>query len=116
MVEGMSSCNSDFDFYEHCLYGKQNRVKFPSGATREKQIMDLIHNDVFGPIHVPSLGGSLYYVSFMDDFSRNTLLYFLKKKSEVFSKFKEYKALVENQIGKKIKALRIQNGGEFYEK
>ena len=55
-----------------------------------------IHNDVFGPIPVPSLGGSLYYVSFINDFSRNTWLYFLKKKSEVFSKFKEYKALVEN--------------------
>ena len=33
MVEGMSKYNSDFDFYEHCLYGKQNHVKFPSGAT-----------------------------------------------------------------------------------
>ena len=36
MVEGMSNCNSYFDFCEHCLYGKKNRVKFPSGATREK--------------------------------------------------------------------------------
>ena len=36
MVEGMSKCNSDFDFCEHCLYGKHNRVKFPSGATRAK--------------------------------------------------------------------------------
>ena len=66
--------------------------------------------------HVPSLGGAIYYVSFIDDFSRNTSLYFLKKKSEVFSKFKEYKALVENQIGKKIKVLRTDNGGEFCEK
>ena len=37
MVEGMSKCNSDFDFCEHCLYGKQNCVKFPSGATRAKK-------------------------------------------------------------------------------
>ena len=36
MVEGMSKCNSNFNFCEHCLYGKQIRVKFPSGATREK--------------------------------------------------------------------------------
>ena len=53
MVEGMSNCNSDFDFCEHCLYGKQNRVKFPSGATRENEILELIHTDVFGPAHVP---------------------------------------------------------------
>ena len=78
--------------------------------------MELIHSDVFGPVPVPSLGGAIYYVSFIDDFSRNTSLYFLKKKSEVFSKFKEYKALVENQTGKKIKVLRSDNGGEFCEK
>ena len=91
-------------------------MKFPSGATRKKQILELIHSDVFGLVPIPSLGGSLYYVIFIDDFSRNTWLYFLKKKSEVFSKFKEYKALVENQIGKKIKVLRTDNGGDFYEK
>jgi hypothetical protein len=71
---------------------------------------------VFGPIPIPSLGGSLYYVSFIDDFSRKTWLYFLKKKYEVFEKFKEFKALVENQTKKKIKVLRIDNGGEFYGK
>eukprot|EP00253_Pinus_taeda_P034923 PITA_34923 len=48
-----------------------------------------------------------------DDFSRNTWTYFLKKKSEVFDRFKEFKALVENQTEKKIKVLRTDNGGEF---
>jgi transposase InsO family protein len=114
MVEGMSNCTLDFDFYEHCIYGKQNRVRFPSGATREKGILELIHSDVFGPIPIPSLGKSVYYVSFIDDFSRNTWIYFLRKKSEVFDKFKEFKALVENQTEKKIKVLRTDNGGEFY--
>jgi hypothetical protein len=51
---------------------------------------------VFGPVPVPSLGKSVYYVSFIDDFSRNTWIYFLRKKYEVFDKFKEFKALVEN--------------------
>ena len=101
MVEDMSKCNSNFDFYKHCIYGKQNRVKFPSGATRAKEILELIHSDVFGPVPVPSLGGAIYYVSFIDDFSRNTSMYFLKKKSEVFSKFKEVKALVETKQERK---------------
>jgi hypothetical protein len=113
MVEGMSNCTMDFDFCEHCIYGKQNRVRFPSGATRPKGILELIHSDVFGPVPVPSLGKSMYYVSFIVDFSRNTWIYFLRKKYEVFDKFKEFKALVENQIEKKIKVLRIDNGGEF---
>jgi hypothetical protein len=55
----------------------------------------------------------VYYVSFIDDFSRNTWIYFLRKKSEVFDKFKEFKALVENQTEKKIKVLRTDNGGEL---
>jgi hypothetical protein len=113
MVEGMSNCTMDFDFFEHCIYGKQSRVRFPSGATREKGILELIHSDVFGPVPVPSLGKSVYYVSFIDDFSRNTWIYFLRKKYEVFNKFKEFKALVENQTEKKIMVLRTDNGGEF---
>jgi hypothetical protein len=51
---------------------------------------------VFGPVPVPSLGKSVYSVSFINDFSRNTWIYFLRNKSEVFDKFKEFKALVEN--------------------
>jgi hypothetical protein len=39
MVEGMSNYSLDFDFCEHCVYGKQNRVKFPSCATRVEGIL-----------------------------------------------------------------------------
>jgi hypothetical protein len=113
MVEGFPECGLEVDFCEHCIYGKQSRVRFPSGATRENGILELVHSDVFGPVTVPSLGGSLYYVSFIDDFSRKTWIYFLRKKSEVFEKFKEFKALVENQTDKKIKVLRTDNGGEL---
>jgi hypothetical protein len=55
----------------------------------------------------------MYYVSFIDDFSRNNWIYFLMKKYEVFDKFKEFNALVENQREKKIKVLTKDNGGEF---
>jgi hypothetical protein len=55
----------------------------------------------------------MYYVSFIDVFSRNTWIYFLRKKSEVFDRFKEFKALVENQIEKIIKLLRTNNGREL---
>jgi hypothetical protein len=55
----------------------------------------------------------MYYVSFIDEFLRNTWIYFLRKKSEVFDRFKEFKALVENQIEKIIKVLRTDNGREF---
>ena len=52
-----------------------------------------------------SLSGCVYYVSFTDDFSRKTWIYFLKNIDEVFSKFKE-KALIDNHIEKNIKTFR----------
>ena len=116
MVEGMSNFSLDFDFCENCVYGKQNQVSFPSGAKWANNILELVQSDVFGPVSVPSLGKSMYYVSFIDEFSRNTWIYFLRKKSEDFDRFKEFKALVENQTDKKIKVLRKDNGGEFCKK
>ena len=60
-----------------------------------------------------SLSGYVYYVSFIDEFSRKTWIHFMKNKDELFSKFKEFKALIENHIEKKIKTFRSDNGKEF---
>jgi len=113
MVEGFPEYRLEVNFCEHFIYVKQSRVRFPSGATRENGILELVHNDVFGLVSVSSLGGSLYYVSFIDYFSRNKWIYFLRNKSEVFEKFKEFKYLVENQIDQKIKVPRTENNGEL---
>jgi hypothetical protein len=113
MVEGFPECGLEVGFCEHCIYGKQSRVRFSSGATRENGILELVHNDLFGLVIVPSLGGSLYYVSLIDEFSRKTSIYFPRNKSKVFDKLKEFKYLVENKTNKKIKVLRTNNGREF---
>ena len=60
-----------------------------------------------------TLSRYVYYVSLIDDFSRKTWIYFLKIKDEVFSKFKEFKALIENHTENKIKTFRSDNDGEF---
>jgi hypothetical protein len=65
---------------------------------------------------VKSLGGSLYYVIFIDDYSRKTWMYLLKTKDEVFIKFQEFKEEIENLTTKKIKILRTDNGGEYKSK
>jgi hypothetical protein len=72
---------------------KKNRLRFPS-RSREQGILELIHSDMFGPVLVPSVGGYLYYVSFIYDFSRKIWIYLLRKKFEIFSKFKEFKCLM----------------------
>ena len=63
-----------------------------------------------------ALSGVEYFVTFIDDHSRKTWIYFLKTKDEVFNRFKEFKALVENLTGKRIKVLRSENGGEYIDK
>ena len=49
----------DLDFCEHCVYGKQKRVRFLK-VKKEKKIerLELVHTDVWGPSNVSSLGGS----------------------------------------------------------
>ena len=77
------------------------------------KILEIIHSDVCGPMSSNSLSGYAYYVSFIDDFSRKTWVYFMKNKDEVFSKFKEFKSLIKNHTENKIKTFRFDNGGEF---
>eukprot|EP00253_Pinus_taeda_P015702 PITA_15702 len=67
-------------------------------------------------MQTPSLVGSQYFLTFIDDFTRKTWVYFLKNKSEVFEKFRNFKALVENQSGLHIKVLRTNIGGEYISK
>jgi transposase InsO family protein len=71
---------------------------------------------VCGPIPSSSISGYVYYVSFIDDYSCKTRVYFLKSKDEVFSKFKEFKDLIENLSERKINILRSDNGGEYTSK
>jgi transposase InsO family protein len=95
------------------MLGKNIKKAFPSSDNRAQGILDLVHSDVCSPMPSPSLIGCLYYVIFIDDYSRKCWIYFLKAKSDTFDKFKEYKAFIEKQTGKHIKILRIYNGGEF---
>lgn len=86
---------------------------FARNDTISKDILDIIHSDVYGPMVVKSLGGNKYYVTFIDDFSRKKWLYLLMKKDEAFKKFHEFKNEVENMTERKIKTLRFDNGGEY---
>ncbi len=63
--------------------------------------------------HWPSLSGAQYFVTFIDDCTRYVWVFFLKHKSEVFGRFKEWKALVEKSTGCKLKAICTDNGGEY---
>jgi len=91
-------------FCEHSIVIKQTRKPSSLPAPhRGKEPLDLVHSDHAGPISLPSLGGSKYFVLFIDNNSRYTKVYSLRSKAEVISRFCKYKALVETNLGKKIK-------------
>ena len=92
---------------------KEHQEPFSKSETNTKGTLELINSDVCVPMASTYLSGYEYYVTFIDDYSRNTWIYFLKNKSEVFRKFKEFKALIENLLEKRIKTLRKNNGGEY---
>ncbi|TYK07988.1 hypothetical protein E5676_scaffold265G001240 [Cucumis melo var. makuwa] len=103
----------ELPFYEHCIMEKSTRVKFGRGKHTTKGILDYVHSNFWGPTKVTSTGGSRYFMFIIDDFSRKVWMYPLKQKDEVFEKFLEWKKQVENQTGRKVKYLRIDNGLEF---
>ena len=115
LVKGLNFQSDDhFEVCEGCAQGKQIRATFPrEPATRAKDVLDLVHSDVCGPMEETSLGGNKYFITFIDDKSRYTTVYFMKSKDEAFEKFKEFEAMVTNLTNKKIKVLRSDNGGEY---
>jgi hypothetical protein len=117
MVEGIPELKSTHEgICKGCALGKNIKKPFPSNNNRYKEILDLIHSYVCGPVLVKYLGGYSYYIIFIDDYSRKTWLYILKTKDEVFNKFQQFKEEIENITNKKIKMLRIDNGGEYTSK
>ncbi|KAG8474765.1 hypothetical protein CXB51_031711 [Gossypium anomalum] len=69
--------------------------------------------DVCGPINTQARGRFHYFITFIDDFSRYGYVYLMRHKSEALEKFKEFKNEVQNQLGKTIKTLRSDRGGEY---
>lgn len=117
LVEGVAIKDKNSEPCEICVKGKLSRAPFNKhSASRATNKLELIHSDVCGPMNTNSIGSAKYFLTFTDDFSRNTIMYCLKNKSEVTEKFLEYKSFVENQCHEKIKCLRTDNGTEYVNK
>ena len=92
--------------------GKMTKTSFTGLGERASDLLGLIHSYVCGPMSTQARRGFNYFITFTDDFSRFGYVYLMKHKSEAFDKFKDFKNEVQNQLGKSIKALRSNQGGE----
>ena len=91
----------DLDFCEDCMFGKHHRTSFTSVTIKSKNVFYLIHSNTWESSE-ESIGGSNCFISFVNDFSRKVWVYMLKRKSNAFSCFKNFKALVENQTVRRL--------------
>jgi hypothetical protein len=94
-----------------CAREEHQEPVFSKRDSKAEGVLELIHSDVCGPMPSSSISGYIYYVSFIDDYSRKDLDIF-----EVFRNFKEFKALIENLFEKKMEILRSDNRGEYTSK
>ncbi|KAH9648400.1 retrovirus-related pol polyprotein from transposon TNT 1-94-like protein [Citrus sinensis] len=68
LLKGTKTCK--LNLCEHCVVGKKTRVKFGTANHDTREILEYVHSDVWGPTKTASIGGSHYFVTFVDDFSR----------------------------------------------
>ena len=112
MVKGLPKFQAHTKVCEEWLVEKQQRDPFPKKSTwRASQILQLVHVDICGPINLISNSKKRYLISFIDDYSRKTWVYYLVEKSEAFHTFKSFKARVEKETSSSIKGFAYRSWG-----
>jgi transposase InsO family protein len=98
---------------EPCICGKHHRDPFPQRASyRATSFLERIHSNLH-QLPVLTSTGFHYGLLFIDDYSRYFWIHLLRKKSETFDAFTQFKAMVEKQFNKSILCLHDDKGGEF---
>ncbi|CAI7866741.1 unnamed protein product, partial [Closterium sp. NIES-54] len=97
-----------------CLETKFTKFPFSSGTGPAKAPLAHVHMDVVGPTRAPSLSGSRYFLTIVDDHTRAVWVYPLKTKGEVAAAvLKEWMPRAQRESGHKVKVIRTNNRGEF---
>ena len=112
---------SDLDFTNldicvDCIMGKHTKHIIKKAATRSTQLFEIIHTDIYGPFDVPSFDGEKYFITFINDFSRYGYVYLLHEKSQLVDVLEVFINEVEKQLDRKVKIIRSDRDGEYYEK
>ncbi|GKF29069.1 putative ribonuclease H-like domain-containing protein [Tanacetum coccineum] len=98
-----------------CCKGKQHKASYKviTALSSISEPLQLLHMDLFGPTSIRSIDHKYYCLVITDDYSRFCWVFFLEHKDETYPILKDFLNLVENQLNKKVKAIRCDNGTEF---
>ena len=92
-----------------CQLGKQPALSFNNSESIASVTFDLIHSDVWELSPVPTMGGSRYFIIFVDDFSCYTWIYLMKNRSDVLTIYRDFAKMIQTQYSKAIKVFRSNN-------
>jgi hypothetical protein len=114
----LSSCNSlAFNSVnshcKHCLAGKMHQLPFSVSTNKVTAPFQLVHADLWGPAPSVSLNGFKFYLVLVDEYTKFTWVYLLTHKSDTFTLFKQFIALVKTQFQHSVQLFRTDCGGEF---
>ncbi|GKV28220.1 hypothetical protein SLEP1_g37301 [Rubroshorea leprosula] len=88
---------------------KQPALSFSSSHSHSTAPFDLVHSDVWGPSPTPTMGGSRYFVLFIDDHTRFTWIYLMKSRSELSQIYIDFATMVKTHILDSVCALLISS-------
>ena len=115
-VIGLKTSSEQIDC-EACKLAKTHRLPYKRIEERiATRPGELFHTDVCGPMRESSLGGARYYLLFRDDATDFRFVYFLKYKSDVLEKFRQFEKEIFNKFNRRMVAIRSDKGGEFLNK
>ena len=109
----MGSASKDNFDCTSCQLGKQLALPFNNSESISNNIFELIHSNVWGPSPVASIGGSRYFVIFIDDYSCYCWIFPMKSCSKLLPIYSNFAKMVETQFSKHIKTFRFDNALEY---
>ncbi|UYV74425.1 K02A2.6-like, partial [Cordylochernes scorpioides] len=117
LLKGLNSINGTLDQCDACSLGKMTKVPYVhTDGNQESYPFEAIYVDLCGPMRINSLGGSKYFLTIVDGFSRRIFVEFLKDKLSAAEVLKKFIVKRENELNSKLKRLRTDNGTEFINK
>ena len=96
-----------------CFKAKQTLAHFVASESHEKELFGLIHCDICGAYRVPSLFGSQYFLSIVDDANKAVWVYLMREKEEASLLLQNFMVMLKTQFGNDVKIRRSDNGLEF---
>jgi transposase InsO family protein len=114
MAQGMPRVKHVKQFCDTCVLTKQRQLPFPRQPSfRAKEKLELVHDDLYGPMTPATPGGWRFFLLLINDVSRYMWVVLLDTKEAAADAIKRHQAIAEKECGHKLRVLCTDNGDEF---